>query len=181
MTELSAVYRRVLRRETHASRTAPAVVVVCVVLVTVGVAVWGIFDPRLRDGVGAAIRDLPLAPAAVVAVGAALLLLGFLLLGAGVLPGRNSRRQRTSGRLAVLCDASVLANAVADGVALRCELDRSQARVSVGKRAVAVHVTPTSGVALDADSVRRAAEAVLEDAGFPGTVRVSLASRGVIA
>ncbi|SJN10793.1 conserved hypothetical protein [Leucobacter sp. 7(1)] len=185
MTELSAVYRRVLRRETHASRTAPAVAVVSVLLVgilgAVAAVVWGSFDARIRDGLATTLQELRLAPALALAAGIAILLLGLLLLGAGVLPGRNSRRQRTSARIGVLCDATVLANAVADGVAMRCGIGRGQVSVNVGTRAVAVRITPTSGVPQDPRSVTRAAEAVLRDAGFPASVRVSIASQGVLA
>ncbi|WP_217178639.1 hypothetical protein [Streptomyces sp. AC495_CC817] len=188
MTDTNGVYRRILRRETHAPRTLPAVIAALIVLLVsiaaAAGAVWWLVDPGFRDTADAALQDAAAwaaQPTALAGIGAGAVVLAVLAIALAVLPGRRARRARTTGRLALLVDDGVLADAIADAVALREGLDRRQVAVRLAPRAARVRVTPTSGVAVDEARVARAAEAALAEVGFSAAARVTLAPQGVIA
>lgn len=184
----SRVYRRVLRRETHAPRTAPAVVVAVVVLLAslallVG-GVWWWADAGFQGFVSARAADLGAAmaqPAVLIGIGAVALALALLLLILALSPGRRARRARTTERIALLVDDGILADAVADAVAAQENLGPRQVSVTLGRRAVTVRVTPTSGVPVDTGAVGCAAEAALAAVGFTAVPRVVVAAAGVVA
>jgi hypothetical protein len=123
MTEQDAFARRVLRRETHVSRSVSTVVAMLLLLVVAAAAVFAAvlvfldqrvlgIDPRdVVDTAVAAPRGLD--PTVVVGVGAVVAVIGLVLLAKGVLPGRRPRHTMPSGRLAVVVDDEVLASAAA--------------------------------------------------------------------
>jgi len=188
MTSERSAYRRVLRRETHSSRTAPAVVtavVAIVILLVLAVGgVWGLLDPSIRGTAGAWLdRAVPPRnrPEALVIAGAVAAVIGLVLLALAVLPGRRARRARTTERLALLVDDGVLADAVADAVALRCGIDRRQVATTLGRSRVSVRITPTSGIRVDESAAEAAASEAVSALGFTVTPRVHVASTGVVA
>lgn len=188
MTADVTVYRRVLRRETHAARTAPAVVVASILALLLIAAlvliVWALIDPALRDSISAVVGDATSAldvTAVATVSGVVLVLIAVLLIGLAVLPGRRSRHGQVTDRMAVLVDDGVLANAAADRVAARCGVDRSQVSVTAGRRTVLVRVMPTSGLLLDERIAREAVTETLSDAGFDAVVKVTVADRGVVS
>ncbi|HEY0119503.1 MAG TPA: hypothetical protein VGC04_12050 [Cellulomonas sp.] len=183
-----AVYRRVLRRETHASRAAAAITVAVVLVVLCAAAgasaVWFLVDATARDRVFAAVSgfDVRARTAPVVAVvGGVVMLLGLWLLLLGVLPGRRARHGRTAGRLAVVTDDGVAADVIADTVAGALAVARDLVHVSVGHRSAVVTITPVSGVAVDEAAARRAASDATSRLGRPLAPRIAVASRGVVA
>lgn len=184
MTDEERIYRRVLRRETHASRTAAASVVsVAVLLLALALligGVWWAVDAGFRETVAAQVAGAT-APAVLIAIGIVALLLAAALLALALLPGRLSRRARLTPRAALLVDDGVLADAIADAVAGAEGVDRRQVSVTLGRRAAFVRVTPTSGLAIDADRVARTANRELARLGFTVTTRVDIAERGVVA
>ncbi|WP_030143801.1 hypothetical protein [Mycetocola saprophilus] len=184
----SNVYTRVLRRESHDSRTAPAVVVASLLVILCGgllvLGIWMIIDERVGDTLAEFLSGRRAAfDVGSVALGAGtiLLVLAILLIWLALAPGRRDRRSRTTERLAILVDNGVLADTVADRVAEAEGLDRGNVSVVVGRTQASVHVTPTSGVALNPESVREVAQDTLVAAGFPSTVRVRIAERGVVS
>jgi hypothetical protein len=188
MTVDESTYRRVLRRETHASRTIAAVVVASVALaLLLGLIVAGIgwlIDPVFREGAanaGAAVMESTGQPAVAMAAGGALVLLAVVILALAVTPGRQARRARTTDRAALLVDDGVIADSIAERVARRTGVGRRQVSVTVGGRITSVRITPTSGLPVD----RTAAEAAVADTvsgiGFVTTPRISIAAEGVIA
>ncbi|WP_270366495.1 hypothetical protein [Microbacterium algeriense] len=188
MTNEQATYRRVLRRETHSPRTAPAVAVAAVgaVVLLAGLAggVWWLVDPSFRasaarwfDGASA----LAAQPAAAIAVGAVLVLLAVLLLALAVLPGRRSRRARIADRTALLVDDGVIADAVAAAVARRTGAERGRVSVTMGRRTVTVRIVPTSGVAVDPAAAESAVHDTLAEVGFSSATRVVVSTEGVVA
>lgn len=188
MTSDAAVYRRVVRRETHAARTVPAVVVASILALLLAavivLGVWTSVDPGLRESISTSAEDaISRVDASVLTtvVGVAMVVLAVLMIGLAVSPGRRSRRGRIAGRMAVVVDDGVLANAAADGVSARCGVDRSQVSVTVGRRAAYVRVTPTSGVRIDEEAVRDAASGALSSAGFETTVKTTISDRGVVS
>lgn len=188
MTDVNRSYRRILRRETHAARTAPAVVAVLIVLLAavaaaVG-AVWRHLDARSWEPVGGWLRGVAswaAEPATLIGLGTAALVLAVIAIALALLPGRRARRARITSRLAVVIDDGVLADAVADAVAQREGLDRRQVAVRLASRTAQVRVTPTSGLAVDERRVAAAAEAAMSALGFAVVARVSVATRGVVA
>lgn len=188
MTNQQATYRRVLRRETHAPRTIPAVVVasaglLILVAIVVGAVGW-LIDPLFRQGVTAsyaAVAQIASTRPVLIAVGAAAVLIAGVLLGLALLPGRRARRARTTDRAALLVDDGVIADSVAEAAARRTGVARSQVSVTIGRRVATVRITPTSGIPVDRSAAESAAADTLSGIGFTATPRIVVASEGVIA
>lgn len=188
MTTEQAAYRRVLRRETHSSRSVAAVVaasvaVVLLLALLVG-GVWSLLDPRFGDAASVRIAELTSPDAGRVSLivsGAVAVVVALILLLLAVLPGRRARRARTTERVALLVDDGVLADAVADAVAARCGIDRRQVSVTLARRRVTVRVTPTSGIRIDESAVAETAVGTVSDLGFVVTPKVYISERGVVA
>ncbi len=188
MTEQQMVYRRILRRETHSSR-AGAAIVVAVILILLCLAVgagvvWLAIDPGLRDAMHSWSSGLAgdgFAPPPLLAGGAIVAILGLWLVLLALLPGRRARQGRIAGRVALLADDEVTANAIADRVARRLGVDRGQVRVTVARRAAAVQITPVSGVPVDQQAAARAVDEVADGLGLSLVPRITVADHGVLA
>ncbi|MCW2287090.1 hypothetical protein EDF60_1740 [Leucobacter luti] len=185
MSVNDTVYRRVLRRETHAARTGPAVsvaVVLAVVLTAaVVVIVWGLVDQDFRAATFGAVASARPLPGVLLGIGVGLLVLAVLLIFAAIAPGRRSRRARTTDRVGLVLDDGVLADSAAARIAAASGLSMSQVSVTAGKRVVTAVVTPTSGVQIDEAAVRKDVLGALSDAGFAASARVKIAERGVVS
>jgi hypothetical protein len=188
MTNEQTTYRRVLRRETHAPRTIPAAVVAAVgvvlLLALLAGGVWWLVDEAFRGGVARWFDALAAGgpqQAVPFGVGAVLVLLAVVLLALAVLPGRRARRARTTARTALLVDDGVIADSIAESVARRVGVDRGRVTVTVGRRNVAVRITPTSGVPVDRFAAESAVNDILSGIGFVATPRVTVDENGVIA
>lgn len=189
MTNEQAMYRRVLRRETHAPRTIPAAMVasvgVVLLLALIVGGVWWLVDTAFRDGARRWIDDASSAvgqgQVVPLVVGVVLAVLALLLLALAVLPGRRARRARTTARTALLVDDGVIADSIADAVARRTGVERGRVGVTVGRRMVAVRITPTSGLAVDRTAAESAVTDTLSGIGFTATPRVVVDADGVIA
>lgn len=188
MTNEQAIYRRVLRRETHAPRTIPAATVASIglllALALLAAGVWAFIDAAFREGVVRRFEDVTASGApqgAAFGIGAALALLAVLLLALAVLPGRRARRARTTDRAALLVDDGVIADSIADSVARRTGVDRARVAVTVGRRSVAVRITPTSGLPVDAAAAESAVNDTMSGIGFASTPRIIIEADGVIA
>lgn len=188
MTGESAVYRRVLRRETHAPRTVPAVVVAAILLLValalIAGAVWWWIDESVRDPwaawAGSAVSWLS-QPPVLIGAGVIALALAAVLLALALLPGRRARRARAAERVALVVDDGVLADAVADAVAASAGLDRRQVAVTLGRRSAIVRIMPTSGVPVHTGAAARAAEGAVSALGFAARARVVVEPKGVVA
>ena len=188
MTAHLPVYRRVLRRETHASRTGPASIIASVlILLVLGALVWGVWslvDPGFGESSVVAASGLAAridVAATVIVAGVVLVLIAMLLIGAAVLPGHLSRRARVADRMGILVDDGVLADAAADLVAARCGVERSHVFVTAGRHYMVVRVTPTSGLPVDKREVQDAAAEALSAAGFDLVVKATVARQGVVS
>lgn len=188
MTSEQATYRRVLRRETHSSRTASAVtaasVAIVILLALVVGGVWGLVDPSVRDMAtewidGAFPRESR--RTLLVVAGAIAVLIALVLIALAVMPGRRARRARTTERVALLVDDGVLADAVADAVALRCGIDRRQVSTTLGRSRIIVRITPTSGIRVDEAAAAETASDAVSALGFTAAPRVLVATNGVVA
>lgn len=188
MSDNTDVYTRVLRRESHDSRTAPAVVTAAILILLLAglliLGIWTLVDAKLGDSIAGFLAGENTTLDAVtlsLAAGIILVLLAIVLIWLAVVPGRRDRRSRSTARLAILADNGVLADVVADRIAERCGLDRGNVSVLIGRSASSVHVTPTSGVPLDSAVVADIATGTLAAVGFESNVRVRIAERGVVS
>ena len=183
---------RFLRRETSAPRT-PSVVVAMVLLLVLAAAVGtaavvALLDERIagvdpRAVVDAAVRAPDgLVAAVVIAVGAAIALLGLWFLLHGVLPARRPRHVIRSARLGVVVDDEVLASAAARAARSATRLAPDAAVGSVGRRTLDVVLLPASGVDVPVVAATEAVERELAtvDAVPPLTARVRVRSTGRI-
>ncbi|WIB64109.1 hypothetical protein [Curtobacterium sp. MCBD17_040] len=167
--EHDRVHRRLLRRETHVSRSvAVSVTMVCVVLVAAAVALAAVlvllherlagFEPRTV--VDAAVA----APAGTVlpvldVVGGLVAFLGLVLVLLGVLPKRRARHTMPSQRLAVVVDDEVLASATARAARSVTRLGPEGAVGTVGRRTAEVVLRPAAGVDVPVVAVTEAVRA----------------------
>lgn len=168
MTEHDAFARRVLRRETHVSRSVSTVVAMLLLLVVAAAAVFAavlvFLDQRVlgidpRDVVDAAVAaPRGLDPTVVVGVGAVLAFVGLVLLAKGVLPGRRPRHTMPSGRLAVVVDDEVLASAAARAARGATRLGPDATVGTVGRRTVDVVLRPAAGVDVPAVAAKDAVD-----------------------
>lgn len=183
--------QRTVRRELHSPRSVATVtVLVIAAIVTAWLATETVLV--LTDATPLLLTPRAMAEAVAAADGAPLWLLGVIggvaaviglvLLGLAIRPGRRGRRSRHSERGAVIIDDAVIAGALAGAVARTAGLPRSQVRVSVGRRDVAIDITPTSGLALDRAALTETASAALHRYALEPalTVRVKIADRGSV-
>jgi len=187
VTSEANIYRRVLRRETHASRSAMTVVVVgLVAIVAILLLVAGVW--YLVDSAVASLFAGWLAPVtagqgssailAGLAAGAAIV--GIVLVLAAILPGRLARRGRATDRAAIIVDDGVIADSVARAVGRRVGVPAGQVRVTVARRDLTVRITPTSGVSVNSRAAEEAAGETMRAIGFTSAVRVTVAAEGVV-
>ncbi|UXM92129.1 DUF6286 domain-containing protein [Paenarthrobacter sp. JL.01a] len=183
---------RILRRETHSSRAAAAVIaavlviILCVyALLEAGVRAVG-QPPWLVDPTTAAERIIALpagiSPLLLGASGAVIAMVGLIFLLQAVLPGRRARHLLRDPRTAVVVDDEVLASALARRARAAANVTQEQVMVVVSRQTVVVNVRPTSGSRVSREAVLAAVQAELEDMSpvpMPA-VRVNLASSGVI-
>ena len=180
----SPVLRRVVRRETHSSRTVAMIVaVVLVILALIYVGTEIVLNlagqPALLLGPAAAfgwVVGLPTeVPVGVsVAIGAVIAVLGVVLVVLAVAPGRLSKHQLVVGESAVVADNGVIASAIAQRVSDESGLPRDQVRVGVGHRSVDVTLTPAVGVPVDETQVRALADAELESYRLASKLRTAV-------
>jgi len=186
-----ALYRRVLRRETHSSRSGSAIALAILLILLFAwlgteavLAVLG--QPALlvapQDGAAALLGAAGAPIALTAAAGAVLAVVGLVLLVLSFAPGRRGRRSAGIDRTAVVVDDRVIAQSVARAAAYAGGIDPDQVQVSVGRRRVGVVVQRTSGVSTDAASIREAVDAELSgyDVSPALTGRVRLSEKGAV-
>ena len=183
----ATAHRRIARRLTHRSRSASAAVVAVVVALAGLYAATEIALERLgrpallvapSDALASATRgDAWVLPAA---GGAALAALVLLILAFA--PGRRARHVLADDRMTVVADDVVLAGSLRRSAATAAGLKRERVRASVGRRVADLHLTPTSGLPVDRESVdARAAELLAALRPHPAVrARVAVAESGVV-
>jgi len=186
-----STYRRLVRRETHSSRSGIAIalaVILILVLAWLGTeAVLAALGaaPLLvapADAVSASL-DAVSAPAGwLVAAGVVAAIVGLVLVIVGLKPGRRGRRGAASARTAAVVDDRVIARSIALTASLAGEVSPDQVDVTVSARTALVRLTPTSGRTTDARAVEEAvaAELAAYDYSPALTAKVSLAPEGKV-
>jgi hypothetical protein len=186
MTE-QKLYRRLVRRSLHRSRSAA--IIVALVAVSLAAAYVGTEATLAALGLG----PLLVTPDAVLAsvenpgqieliIAGAAALVGLVLIVLALVPGRRGRHQVASDRLAVVVDDAVLAGALSRVVRREAAVAESRVRTMVSARRGSVAVTPTSGVPLNAAALTASARDYLDALELSPAVRanVSVASSGVV-
>jgi len=183
-----AVYRRVLRRETHSSRAGAAITVATFLILLLAAAATGcvfliLHLPTLAV-VQATLSDITSFRAAlrypVLGSGILAAVLGLIILMIGILPGRKARRRLPSERAAVVVDENVIADSVADRVSRDSGADRGRVKVVADRRRVRVRIVPTSGIPLSVETATEAARAESAQYGLKRRPRVVVAENGTV-
>ncbi|NUT71606.1 hypothetical protein [Pseudarthrobacter sp. C4D7] len=161
------ITNRIIRRETHSSRsglsipTAILVLAACLWLGTESILSM-LGQPALLASPGhlaSLTAEVPHAvlPAGLVAGGAVLALVGAGLLVAAVKGGRRGRRAMVSDRSALVVDDEAIAAAISRKVRLAANLAPEQVATTVARNHARVSVRPTSGITLDPEVLTAAA------------------------
>jgi hypothetical protein len=160
------LYRRILRRETHSSRSGAAVVVLialAVVAAYVGLesvyAALGLhallFSPL--DVLATAISAATSVGGLVIAAGIVTAIVGVVLIVIGLTAGRRGRHAIADPRVAVVVDDQVIAAALSRAARTSAGLAPGQVTTWVSRRSARLTVTPASGVRADDEAVLAAA------------------------
>lgn len=163
-----SILRTVVRRETHSPRTAAMLVVVVLVILAVAYAaveivVASLGRPPLLIAPAAALDALAalptaVAPAALIATGVVLAIIGLVVVILAVAPGRLSKHEMAWGERAVVVDNGVVASALAQHLATESGIARENLLVGVAHRTVDVTVRPPMGIPVDREHLRRIVE-----------------------
>lgn len=162
----SGVTRRILRRETHSSRSGATVVMLIVLILVVGyVGVEAVYaalgQPPLLfspvDAVATLLSAATAQPALVIAASIAAAILGLVLVVIGLTPGRRGRHTIDDDRVAVVVDDQVIAASLARNARIAGGLAPGQVTAWVARSSARITITPASGSTADTDAVLRAA------------------------
>ncbi|MBF4575342.1 DUF6286 domain-containing protein [Frondihabitans sp. VKM Ac-2883] len=187
-----AIYRRVVRRETHSSRSGIAItlaVLLIVVFAWFGVesVLAAIGQPALlvspKDAAVAVLGAVSGPVGLLTAGGAVVAVIGLVLIVVSLAPGRKGRRGSVSERTASVVDDRVIAQSVAQTGAYAGDIDPDQVKVTVGKRTVDVDVTPTSGRTADVHSIEEAVNYELKSYDYSPSLRsrVRVSEKGTLS
>ncbi|GAA4678565.1 hypothetical protein [Frondihabitans cladoniiphilus] len=171
----ASTYRRILRRETHSSRSGAAVVFLIVLLLVaayVGTeAVYAalnrkplLFSPT--DVLSTLVSAVSTEGGLVLAVGIATGVLGIILLIIAFTAGRRGRHTVDDSRVAVVVDDQVIAASLAHRARLAGSLAPGQVNAWVARSHARITVTPASGAAVDEESLLAASRAELDGVAY---------------
>jgi hypothetical protein len=171
------LYRRVLRRELHSSRSGSTIVVLVLLTLAVGYvgveAVYAalgrpalLFSPvdvlaTLTSSVdGGGTSGLVLGAGVVAAI------VGLVLIGLAVTAGRRGRHTIDDDRVAVVVDDRVIASSLARTARTSGRLSEQQVSAWVSRRRAQIDLTPSSGLAVDDGAVEAASRSELESVAY---------------
>ncbi|NIJ05009.1 DUF6286 domain-containing protein [Frigoribacterium faeni] len=161
----STTYRRILRRETHSSRSGIAVTLaVLLVLVFAWIGTESVLAavgtaPLLVAPADAASAVLGAAGAPVgtlTAIGIVVAIVGLVLIVVSLAPGRRGRRAAGADRTAAVVDDRVIARSLARTASFAGDVHPDRVSVSVGKKVALVEIDPVSGRTADLRSIEEA-------------------------
>jgi hypothetical protein len=172
MSDRPGIYSRIQRRETHASRATPAIIVAVILILALAYLVTEIVlatfgQKPLLASPATMVQDVAklstVASVWLAVSGAVLAILGIVLLTAALSSGRRSRHVLQDDRAVVVVENEVIASALVRTTANTGSIDPDRAVGSVSHRTAVVTVTPTSGVQLDKDQLTSAMREQLQD------------------
>ncbi|WP_054145069.1 hypothetical protein [Frigoribacterium sp. RIT-PI-h] len=174
MSEIDpGLYRRVLRRELHSSRSGSTIVVLVLLTLVVGyVGVEAVYAALGRPALLFSPVDV-LAPLTSsvdgggpsglgLGAGVVAALVGLVLVALAVTAGRRGRHTIDDARVAVVVDDRVIASSLARTARTSGRLSEQQVSAWVSRRRAQIDLTPSPGLPVDAAAVAAAARAELE-------------------
>ncbi|MDO4242001.1 MAG: hypothetical protein Q4C71_05670 [Microbacteriaceae bacterium] len=174
------IYQRLVRRETHSSRSfvtsLVALLAIVAALYLATEVVLSLLGKKPLLVSPADIIGFIFAPhhadyTLAVTVGAVAALLGLLLVVLALKGGRRGRHYRIDERSAVIIDDHVIAGSESITVQRAAGVPHEQVRVSVGKSGVYAEITPISGIDLESNSAQQALQEELESLRLQPTLR----------
>ena len=163
MTSTTSLHRRVLRRESHAARATPAIVVAVLAIIALAwlgtecvLAALGQRALLLSPATMVAdIAGLPsVAAGALIAVAAGVAVVGLILLLIGLSAARLSRHVLPNDRAAIVVHDEMIASALVRSASSVAATDPDRAVAGVGRRRAVVRLTPTTGMRIDTRAVQ---------------------------
>lgn len=170
-----ALYKRLVRRESHSSRSGTAIVLAVLLAVVVAwVGTESVIAALGRPALLASPMDVlaTLRSAAdgqsglVIGAGVLAVVIGIVLVIIALAPGRRGRHEIADSRVAAIVDDVVIASSVARAARTAGRLAPSQVRAWVSRRRVGIDLTPASGVSIDDESVVSAARDELDATAY---------------
>jgi fatty acid desaturase len=170
-----SAYRRILRRETHSSRSGTAIAILIVLLLVaayVGLeAVYSalglhplLFSPT--DVLAALLTAATTQGGLVIAAGIASGVLGVVLIIVALTPGRRGRHTIDDARVAVVVDDQVIAASLARRARLAGGLAPGQVNAWVARNSTRITLTRATGTTADEEAVLTAARDDLTTIGY---------------
>lgn len=178
MSEIDpGLYRRVLRRELHSSRSGSSIVVLVLLTLVVGyVGVEAVYAalgrPALLFSPVDVLATLTTSvdgggtSGLVLGAGVVAALVGLVLVALAVTAGRRGRHTIDDDRVAVVVDDRVIASSLARTARTSGRLSEQQVSAWVSRRRAQIDLTPSSGLAVDDGAVDAAARAELESVAY---------------
>lgn len=155
-----------VRRETHSSRAVTSIIVAILLLAGfIYLVIEGILGmlgkkPLLMSWSDMAdnIANLPktIILGALIALAVVLIIIGLILLAKALLPGALGRHSLEDKRVAYIVDDAVIASAVSRVTRREAGLAQGQVSTRVDRKSMTVDVTPTSGIPVDGETIKRA-------------------------
>jgi len=176
----STTYRRILRRETHSSRSGVAVTLaVLLILVFAWIGTESVLAavgtaPLLVAPADAASAVLGAAGAPVgtlTAIGVVVAIIGLVLIVVSLAPGRRGRRAAGADRTAAVVDDRVIARSLARTASFAGDVHPDRVTVSVGKKVALVEIDPVSGRTADLRSIEEAVRDEITGYDYTPTLR----------
>ncbi|GAB3297447.1 DUF6286 domain-containing protein [Pseudoclavibacter terrae] len=191
MSTNTSLYSRLSRRETHAPRSVLAITLaVLLILVAAWIGTEIVLSllalPALlvapADMFSSALGVLEQPAQYVGIAGVVVAIIGLVLLIAGIAPGRRARHTLSSTRTATVADNAVIASALARHAAHAGNVSPDNVTVSVSHRRADVHLTPASGLPVDAAAITAAVNQQLEQYELTPrvTAKVRVAENGKV-
>jgi hypothetical protein len=181
------LYRRLVRRSRHRSRSFAVVVALAVTAILVAYAgvelvVAALGFPALLLSPADAIDQVEHPGAIVLGVGAVALVLGVILLVIAFSSGHRARHELPDERMAVVIDDQVLAGAISKVARVEAKVPNERVSTAISRRRGIVRVIPTSGQPLDAAALATVSEGVVSslEPHPPVRITVAVAEHGVV-
>ncbi|KQO48342.1 MULTISPECIES: hypothetical protein [unclassified Frigoribacterium] len=178
MSEIDpGLYRRVLRRELHSSRSGSTIVVLVLLTLVVGyVGVEAVYAALGRPALLFSPVDVLATLTSsvdgggtsghVLGAGVVAALVGLVLVALAVTAGRRGRHTIDDDRVAVVVDDRVIASSLARTARTSGRLSEQQVSAWVSRRRAQIDLTPSSGLTVDDAAVGSAARAELESVAY---------------
>ena len=186
MSTPRAIYRRIRRRETHSPRSSAAIslaiIIIAICIYTATEIVLAMLSrppllitlPHLAD----ALIILPKQPGLfVTGLGIVTALVGLILIGAALTPGRQRRHSLASTNTAAIVDDEVIASALARHAASAGNLHPDNVRVTISRCQAIVEVTPVSGLLVGRGAIADAVETQLRAYSLDNPLRTRIVFR----